>query len=285
MDFRSEEINRDGSKSYFSANLIGIVINDMLLRVWGVQRDETAQRVAELELAHSHKQLRLLSGYLQELREREKATLAREIHDTIGQSLTSTKIEVSLLKKKLKSGDKIDEATLEKKLSEIGRSLDETILSVKTVSTELRPAVLDKFGLAAAIEWQCEEFARRLEIHSEYHVPDDDVAISAAISTGLFRILQEALTNVATHARASHVRVDLVVDDSKVSLTIRDNGRGITEDEVRAPTSLGLLGMRERTGFLGGTFSVSGKPGQGTVVKVIVPVAEDSEGDSGANHD
>lgn len=272
LDLKTEELDANGSARHFSTNLIGIVINGRLVRIWGVQRDQTEQTKTALELKHSHEQLRHLSGHLHALREREKSEVAREIHDTIGQSLASMKIEMGLLKKKLKSSEILDPIKLKKKLDEIGTSLDETILGVKAISTELRPAVLDKFGLAAAIEWQCEEFSRRMEIECKYEVPIVELNIRPEISTALFRILQEALTNVVRHAQATAVGVALTAEDDKLCLTVKDNGRGITEEEIKAPASLGLLGMRERVEFLKGSFSVAGNAGRGTTIRANFPI-------------
>lgn len=267
VDLKTEDFDKNRSIRYLSTNLLGIVVNGMLLRIWGVQRDETDHRSAELQLEHSHEQLRHLSAYLQSLREKEKAKLAREIHDSLGQALASTKIELSLLKKRFEGSEELDRDAILQKLKEITEGVDETIRTVKALSTELRPGVLDKFGLAAAIEWQCGEFSRRMQIKCSCNVPEQELSLSSEISTALFRILQEALTNVAVHSKATAVDLTLTVDDSRVTLTIADNGRGITEEEIQAPTSLGLLGMRERVEFLKGSFTVTGKPGKGTTIK------------------
>jgi PAS domain S-box-containing protein len=271
LDLQTEELDSKGFPRIFSTNLIGIVINGRLVRIWGVQRDQTEQRRTAIELEHSHEQLRHLSGHLHAVREREKSEVAREIHDTIGQSLASIKIELGLLNKTLKTSDPPDLDDLKKRLNEVSASVTEMILSVKAISTELRPAVLDKFGLAAAVEWQCEEFSRRMRIECDYNVPITELNISPEISTALFRILQEALSNVARHSNATRVNVVLTANHSKVDLTVNDNGRGITEEEIRAPMALGLLGMRERVEFLRGSFSVVGKAERGTTLRASFP--------------
>ena len=275
LDLQTQDFDAHGGIRYFSTNLIGIIVNGHLLRIWGVQRDQTEQTRISLQLEHSHHQLRLLSGHIQAMREREKTGLARELHDTIGQSLASIKIETRLLKKKVAAGQELDLKELANRLDEIGSSLDETILSVKGIATELRPGVLDKFGLAAAIEWQCAEFSRRMEIECKYQVPKVELTLKPEVSTTLFRILQEALANVVQHANATTVRVELAVNDSHVSLTINDNGKGITQAEIDAPASLGLLGMRERVQFLEGSFSISGQPGRGTTIRASFPTRHD----------
>jgi PAS domain S-box-containing protein len=267
LDLQTAQFDNAGGTRYFSSNLIGIIVNGMLLRVWGVQRDQTELRCTALKLEHSHQQLRQLSGYLQRIREKEKEKLSRELHDTIGQALAGIKIQTALLRKSIVSSGQVDVDQVAQALDEIGRSVEETARSVKAISTELRPGVLDKFGLAAAIEWQCEEMSRRTKIVCKANVPQHELNIPAEISTALFRILQEALTNVAVHANADVVNIDLIVDDVTVSLVVTDNGRGITSEEIKAPNSLGLLGMRERVEFLKGSFSVSGAPGRGTTIR------------------
>jgi PAS domain S-box-containing protein len=280
LDLQTEDLGAGGIR-YFSSSLIGIVLNGMLLRIWGVQKDQTELRKTANQLEQSHRQLHALSGHLQALREREKAALAREIHDTVGQSLTSIKIELALLKGKIK---KAELETVDTCLDEIIQSLDQTVQSVKTFATELRPAVLDKFGLSAAIDWQCTEFSRRLKIVCDCRLPMEELELAPELSTALFRILQEALTNVAQHSQAKAASVDLEVDDSRVVLSVRDDGIGITTEAIEAPSSLGLLGMSERIKFLGGSFSISGKSGQGTLVRVSVPfttkVVSDDSGES-----
>jgi PAS domain S-box-containing protein len=272
LNLQTSRVDEQGVKKYYTSTLIGIIINDMLLRVWGVQRDRTEQKTFELELEYSQQQLRSLSAHLQSLRERERTDLARELHDALGQPLTSIKIDISLLQKKLATASPATLPSLNDKLTEISELLNETIASVKALSTELRPGVLDKFGLVAAMEWQCEEFSRRSGIECRCNVPVKELSLASDVSTALFRILQEALTNVVRHSQAEQVKVDLNVDDSTVALTISDNGRGITETELSSPTSLGLLGMRERVEFLGGSLIIEGKPGLGTVVRVRTPL-------------
>jgi PAS domain S-box-containing protein len=275
LDLQTEQFDIRGGIRYYSNNLIGIIVNGMLLRVWGVQRDETELRTTALKLEHSHEQLRHLSGYLQNLREKEKASIARELHDAIGQLIASVKIQAALLKKNITASEHVDVDHAAQQLDEIGRSLNETMRLVKSISTELRPGVLDKFGLAAAIEWQCEETSRRTGIDCRPGVPQEELSIPPQISTALFRILQEALVNVAVHSQATVVNVDLVISEATISLVITDNGRGITPDEIKAPNSLGLLGMRERVEFLKGSFSVSGRPGRGTTIRASFNLGSD----------
>jgi len=255
----------------FSSSVIGIVINDFLLRFWGVQRDETEKRKAEEQIQHSQQQLRLLAAHLQTLREKERTTLAREMHDSMGNSLTSLKLDLTRIARRLSNPpDDQTRAEIVERLKSASDLLDQTIDQVKTISTELRPGVLDKFGLAAAIEWQCQEFERRTGISCDCDLPAAPLMLNPDHAIAFFRILQEALTNVARHAGAQHVKVTLRLEDSDVKLTVEDDGRGISDEEIAAPDSLGLLGMRERMEMLGGKFTIAGEP-ERTELNASVP--------------
>ena len=265
-----------GRKRYFSSNIIGIVVNGYLLRLWGTQRDETERKLFEAQLEGSRRQMRSLVTRLQSLGETERAGIAREMHDTLGQGLTSLKMDVVWLGKKLPAAAAEGvRADMVARLGEMGRLLDQTIAAVKNISTELRPGVLDKFGLSAAVEWQCQEFGRRTGLSCQCELPEDDPPLRPEQSIALFRILQEALTNVARHAGAKGVHVGLRAARGSVTLTVRDDGRGIGEDELSAPAALGLLGMRERAEALGGSLKVGKGLSGGTVVEASVPFARD----------
>jgi PAS domain S-box-containing protein len=256
----------------FSSSVIGIVVNDFLVRVWGVQRDETDKHRAEDQIEHSRQQLRLLAAHVEELRETERTNLAREMHDSLGNSLTSLKLDLTRISRRLShSPDEQARADIVERLRSASELIETTIDQVKTISTELRPGVLDKFGLAAAIEWQCQEFERRTGITCVCGLPATDVRLIPEQSIALFRVLQQALTNVVRHASAQHVRVTLSVDDSNVTLSVQDDGRGISKEEITAPNSLGLLGMRERMEMLGGQFTIAGQPGR-TELNAQVPL-------------
>ena len=267
-----------GRKRYFSSSLIGVVLNGHLLRIWGTQRDETERRVFEEKLDESRRQMRALVAHLQSLREKERADIARELHDVLGQGLTGLKIEISWLNKKLPQalaeGVRVEAAA---RLGEMAHLLVQMLAAVRNLSTGLRPGVLDRFGLYAAADWQCQEFARRTGLSCACHLPEDEPPLSAGHSTALFRILQEALTNVARHAGAKSVRVELRAERGLATLVVWDDGRGVTEEELSSPTSLGLLGMRERAEALGGSLAVGRGASGGTVVQASIPFAEDGE--------
>jgi signal transduction histidine kinase len=162
--------------------------------------------------------------------------------------------------------------TLAHKAKALTSQMDAMIKTVRRIATELRPGMLDDLGLAASIEWQARDFEKRTGIVCEVRMSAQDLSVSRAQSLALFRIFQEALTNVARHAHARHVRVQLAVTSEELTLQVNDDGRGIQTDEITGRGSLGLLGMRERAQRLGGAFNIQGAPGSGTVVTVSIPV-------------
>jgi signal transduction histidine kinase len=226
-------------------------------------------RRAEEQLRESHEQLRALSIYLQSVREEERTRIAREVHDELGQALTSCKLDLSWLATKLPKELK----PLIEKTKTLSAHIDSTIQMVRRISAELRPGVLDHLGLAAALEWQANEFQNRTGIKCDVRADVNEPQLEQNASTTLFRIFQETLTNIIRHAGATHVTVDLKERDGRIHLAISDNGRGISRTEINDPKSMGLLGMRERAALLGGLFKIGRMPrGEGTEVKVSIPL-------------
>jgi PAS domain S-box-containing protein len=226
---------------------------------------ENAQ-LYEVERA-TREQLQRLTGYLQAAREKERTRIAREIHDDLGQRLTALKLDLSWLTKRLPA----DQPCVAEKATALAERVDEAIQTVREVATELRPDLLDHLGLAAAIEWQTEEFARQTGMEYEINLDSEDMALGRGRATAIFRILQEALTNVVRHAEATRVRVELEVTSSEALLVVHDDGKGITERQVSDRRSMGLLGMEERARSWGGEVTFEGTPGQGTTVTVRIP--------------
>jgi signal transduction histidine kinase len=218
------------------------------------------------ELQDSREQLRNLTVYLQSRLEQERTNIAREIHDELAQALTALKMDISWIDHRLPS----DAQSLSEKTKSMDKLIDSTIHTVKRISAELRPGVLDDLGLVAAIEWQAEEFQNRTGISCKITVDPPDLTVDQDRSTAIFRIFQETLTNVTRHARASRVSVNLKERGRKLTLRVRDNGTGITEEKINAPQSFGLIGIRERVHPWGGKVSVKGTPGKGTTVTVNI---------------
>jgi PAS domain S-box-containing protein len=236
--------------------------------VEGIWINITERKLAEGELKTSREALRALSAHLQSVREEERKRIAREIHDELGQALTRLRIDLSLLAGELPSnGDGVSH-----KIKFMCRLLEGTIKSVGRICAELRPSLLDHLGLDAAIDQELTEFQSRTGISSAFDFRQVDLCTSKEHATTLFRIFQEALTNVARHADASKVETHLTREEGQLRLTIRDNGKGIGEAPINDPASLGLIGMRERALQLGGTLEIKGNNGSGTSVTVSIPV-------------
>lgn len=250
--YSSSPITSDGG-------IVGLVV---------VFRDMTAQKRAEEALHRSREELRALAARLQAAREEERTELAREIHDELSGTLTALKMDLSLLPDRVAK----DHSLFFEKLASMSGLIDRTLARVHTIITGLRPAVLDKYGLVAAMEWQTGEFQNRSGIVCETHLPTEEIPLDSDRSTAVFRILQEALTNVARHAHATKVVVDLRSEAGNLILTVRDNGKGIDEKAIYAHNSIGLLGMRERALSFGATLGVSRLPAGGTLVRVRVPI-------------
>jgi len=234
------------------------------------EAEERAQhRRAEEQLRESHEQLRALSVYLQSIREEERTRIAREVHDELGQALTSCKLDLSWIAGKLPRELK----PLLEKTRALSSHIDATIQTVRRISSELRPGVLDHLGLVAALEWQANEFQNRTGIKCDVQTNVREQKLDQELSTTLFRIFQETLTNVIRHAGATQVWADLHETDGQVKLDVRDNGRGISRSEISDSKSMGLLGMKERTALLGGIFKI-GRLGRskGTRVCVSIPL-------------
>jgi len=236
--------------------------------------DVSERKRAEHKLRASLEQLRELSSHLQSVREEERARIAREVHDELGHALTALKMEVSWLEHhRGESGDSVSERT-----RSMSNLLDRTIATVRRIATELRPSVLDDLGLVAAIEWQAADFGERTGIATELSTPEGAVEIDRDRSSAVFRIFQEALTNVARHAEAERVSVSLAADEHRLLLRISDDGRGFDRHKVEGGRSFGLLGMRERALLLGGTVEISSPGNGGTEVRLEMPIEERKDG-------
>jgi PAS domain S-box-containing protein len=234
-----------------------------------ITQDLTEQKAIEEELRSSREQLRQLSSHLQAAREEERTRMSREIHDELGGTLTALKMDVARL---AKNAETLTPAELRERAATMSAMLDNSVHTVRRIASDLRPGILDDFGLAAAIDWQLQEFGERAGLEFDYDANTEDFNLDPASSTALFRLFQEMLTNVARHAQATRVSVRVESTPDELVLEVRDNGRGISDNEIVNAKSLGLLGMRERVHLLGGQLSITGQPGRGTTVLVRVPL-------------
>jgi len=229
-------------------------------------RDLTERRRAETELLETNRQLQSLSASLQNYREEERARIARELHDELGQLLTGIRMEVSWLGGRLQP----EQERLIDKVASVKGQIDQTIATVRRISSELRPLVLDDLGFSAAAAWYVDQFSERTGLPVELSLPDIDPERGDAVATALFRALQESLTNVARHAQAAKVEVRVDFENGAWVLRVRDDGIGFAPKPANSG-DIGLVGMRERAQNLGGRFSVTSAPGEGTTVEIVIP--------------
>jgi len=252
----------------------------LLLIVWFLARRDAQQREARRRMAVEDKrrlesevqertaELSELSSYLQNVREDEKSKLARDIHDELGGILVSAKMDVAWVAERMKQKDAEAGAKLERALE----ALDEGVQIKRRIIEDLRPTLLDNLGLSSALDWQVHEICDRAGLKCEIATPGDDSMIEPQVSIALYRILQEALTNIVKYAKASNVNVDLGVTGDTVTLLIEDDGIGIPEDAQSNLLSHGIVGMRQRVRALHGEFSISRRPEGGTMIEVNIPL-------------
>ncbi|MCH8311498.1 MAG: GAF domain-containing protein [Nitrospinae bacterium] len=250
--FSSEAVEPDGKLLEIMAQ-VGIQLGRVLER-----------KRAEEEIKRSQNQLRNLYHRLELVREEERTRMSREIHDELAQALTTLKLEISLLDKKLKKND----STLSSYTQMMLKVIDTTIQAGKKLVMDLRPPLLDDLGLPEAIEWQAQEYEKRTGIKCDIDLDNNNFVLDKDRSTTLFRIFQETLTNVTRHAKADKINISLTESNGDVTLQIRDNGIGISKKQISNLRSLGLLGIRERALVWGGKVDIIGVPDQGTTVTI-----------------
>jgi PAS domain S-box-containing protein len=238
-----------------------------IVKWYGVSTDIDDRKRAEEQLKATSEQLRALSARLSSAREEEGTRIARELHDELGSALTSLKWDLEGVDKLCSEAD----SALRAKIRGMLEQIDTIMNAVARISTELRPSVLDDLGLVAAVKWQALQFEGRTGIVCRIAHSMERVDLSREQTTAIFRILQEALTNVIRHAQATRVKITIEKEEDEFVLQISDNGRGITEDERAGPRSLGLIGMRERAHLVGGEIEITGIAGRGTVLTLRVP--------------
>jgi len=251
-----------------------------IYRIGGVAEDITDRKEAADRLKASSEQLRALSASLQSAREQEAARIAHQIHDDMGGVLTGLRWELEAMKKMLEEPTDTWplKAVMQQKLAIMLGLTDTTLNVVRRIASELRPSILDDLGLLEAIEWQTQQFQARTGIRCLCECVLQSIPLGAQQSTAVFRIVQEALTNILRHAQATCVSVAMKEEDGMFTLTVTDNGRGITPAEKLSRTSLGLLGMQERAHLIGGDVDIVGLKGTGTTLHVRIPLARAASG-------
>ena len=241
----------------------------ILTRVNEELRVEIAERRhAEEQFKETLDQLRALAARLQSVREEERASMAREIHDELGQACTAIKMDLALIGRKISKR----QARLRSKIESSMRLVDDMIVTLRRIASDLRPRALDDLGLAAALEWQGQEFEKRTGIHCHLILPGEPLNLDSERSTAIFRIFQESLTNVARHAQATTVEARLEMEDEQILFRVHDNGKGFDPQQAKAKKSLGLVGMQERAHLLKGEVRFEGIPGSGTTMILRIPL-------------
>ncbi|HMK03926.1 MAG TPA: PAS domain S-box protein [Ferruginibacter sp.] len=231
-------------------------------------KDITDRKMVENALNERTEQLRELSTHLQEVREEERTNIAREIHDELGQQLTGLKMDITWLKKRVKTEDPL----IKNKFTESIKLIDASVKTIRRIVTELRPSIIDDLGLNAALEWHVVDFGKKLGIVIQYVNDFDDEHIKPAISIGLFRILQESLTNIAKHAKAKNVTINIGQVRDSIQLCVQDDGVGFDAGVKQIDKTFGLLGIKERANKMNGDCFIDSSPGAGTKIQVRIPL-------------
>jgi signal transduction histidine kinase len=231
---------------------------------------EIAERkTAEAELVDAAERLRQLSNYIENIREEERQNISKEIHDELGQYLTVLKMDVSRLGKKVTAID----ASFTTNINIILESINKLVETVRKISSELRPGMLDDIGLAATLDWYCQDFSKKTGIKTSFNSDLDNDKFSQQLNTSIFRILQESLTNVVKHSEARVAEVSLSCEGHHLVLLIEDNGKGLDFSVVNTNKGLGILVMKERAMTISGTYNITSTPGKGTSIEVSVPLS------------
>lgn len=265
MPLEISGLRADGSEFPLESAISQTVINGKT-QLTAVLRDITDRHRKEAELREMNTELRRLSVSLESVREEERARISRELHDELGQQLTGLKLELTWLGTRLREGR---QPALDM-VGSMRQMLDDAIVSVRRLSSELRPRILDDLELGEAVSWQVAELTRRCNIDARCDLPAAELVKDDTMATALFRIVQEALTNVARHADADRLDVALVSDGRHLVLSIHDSGKGFVYDGSGG--GIGLLSMRERATALHGKFRIISAPGRGTTIEVRVPL-------------
>ena len=241
--------------------------NDKVIRLFGTAQDITERKKAEETLQQSYEEIKRLTTHLQKIREEERVAIAREIHDELGQQLTAIKMDIAWIDKKIPDENK----ALKTKLKNIIGLLDGSNQSIRRILSELRSRILDDHNLLEAIEWLCRQFSETTGIPVKLKAPEGTIKIEEQSATSLFRVCQEAFTNITRHAHAKNISVTISIIEENIILTIEDDGKGFDPATVQNKKSFGILGMRERILALSGKFELVSSPGNGTKISVTVP--------------
>jgi len=235
-----------------------------------ILRDVSERVQAEQALRRSKDELHELASAAHRAREQEKSRIARELHDELGQSLTALQMDVAWCRERIPAQD-----GMAMRLARMESLLETTVAATRRISSDLRPLMLDDLGLRPALEWLVESFTQHTGVRCDLSVASEELELPELQATAVFRAVQESLTNIAKHARATRVDVNIEQENSTLAIRVRDDGIGFSPEDSRKPNSFGLLGLRERAALLGGEASVTSAPGRGTEIEVRFPLPEE----------
>jgi two-component system sensor histidine kinase UhpB len=260
-------VKKDGELFWVQASGKPVTINGQLQYYLSNWVDITGRKAAEQQLNKLNQELRELTAHLDSIREEERGHISRMLHDEIGQAITALKMDVCWLKKGLTP----DQKALAEVTDSMIKLIDSTINKARWISTVLRPICLDELGLTDTVRWLVAEFQEMTGISCTANI-GKNIKADMQTSTAVYRVLQEALTNIFRHSQATEVNVSLMQRDNCIELRIKDNGVGISRRNISSQHSFGLIGIRERVQGLGGTYSISGRKNQGTLISATIPV-------------
>lgn len=265
--YKTQAVGPDGAVTgVYSARVGPLTLNDCVESVVIIASNITERERMEEELRHSQSQMRRLAARQEAALEDDRRRISREVHDELGQLLTVLKIDLGWMLQRL------DEGPLYERAQAMNQVVDATMANARTIARRLRPPILDELGPVQALDWLVEDICKRADLSYDLNTSLGGQALDGDAALAVFRLCQEALTNVVRHAHASHVEVELSVTEQGLRLRVKDNGCGISRDQVVG--SLGLLGLQERVSLLGGHLSIQGRPGQGTEVLAVIPLEQ-----------
>jgi len=268
----SREIERSNKQLKESQEASLNLMEDLSAEIEQHRQTEVMLRASESKIQQSHKQLRRLTAHLQDVREEERTIIARNIHDELGQLATAIKMDISWLQKQLPKENQLWIS----RTQTISDLVDMTSIEIQRICSELRPGVLDDLGLEDALKWHVSEFEKRTGAVCKLLIEYNLTLINKHMSVAVYRMIQEALTNVQRHAKASKVTISIAGENGKLKLIIKDNGIGIKQEKIDNSSSFGLIGIKERALSMNGYARISGKEGEGTILVIVLGIGNSS---------
>jgi PAS domain S-box-containing protein len=266
VQLESRHIRKNKTLIDVEISAFALLFEDKLF-IAGFIKDITERKKIEEQVKAYNTQLKQLTAHLQSIREEERRRIGREIHDDLGQQLTAIKMDIAWIDKNTAAASK----QIKTKLKNIIQLLDGSNLSVRRILSELKPSILDEYGLLDAMDWQRKQFTANTGIPVELVCTEKEIKLPADIATCIFRIFQESLTNITRYAKAKNVITSISLSGNHISVSIKDDGKGFDTSKIRDMATFGILGMQERVSALAGKFNIQSENGKGTMISVKIP--------------